>query len=101
MVYCPHEKRGERSLCIYMQLSLLYEALKFAVELVRHPVHAESAHPISPIYLLKPRFPNNSEICLLYSHKQQQIFNTCRWQYHIRSQRTDYPSRTVESNSLR
>ena len=39
MVYCPHEKWGERSLYIHMQLILLYEALKFVAELLRHPVY--------------------------------------------------------------
>ena len=38
MVYCPHEKRGLRSLYIYVQLIFLYEALKFVRELLRHPV---------------------------------------------------------------
>ena len=40
MVYCPYEKRGKRSLHIYMQLILLYEALKFVAELLRHPVYS-------------------------------------------------------------
>ena len=39
MVYCPHEKRGKRSLYIYMQLILLYESLKFIAELLRHLVY--------------------------------------------------------------
>ena len=38
---------------------------------------SESAHPITPIYLLKPRFSDNSETCLLFIRKQQQIFTTC------------------------
>ena len=29
--------------------------------------------------------------CLLFSHKQQQIFTTCCCQYHIRNQRTRLP----------
>ena len=33
----------------------------------------------------------NSEICLLFSRKQQKIFATCCWQYHIRNQRTRLP----------
>ena len=37
MVHCPH-KNGKRSLYICMQLILLYEALKFVAEPLRHPV---------------------------------------------------------------
>ena len=57
--------------------------------------------PDYPNKTLKPRFWYNSEICLLFSRKQQQIFIICCWQYHIRNQRTRLPSRTVESNYLR
>ena len=35
-------------------------------------------HPISLVKLLKPRFLDNFEICILFSRKQQQIFITCR-----------------------
>ena len=34
-----------------------------------------------------------------FSRKQQQIFITCRWHYHISV--PDYPNRTVKSKSLR
>ena len=37
----------------------------------------ESAHPIIQVEPLKPRFWDNSEICLFFSRKQQQIFTTC------------------------
>ena len=41
--------------------------------------------------ILKPRFWHNSEVCLLFSRKQQQIFIIYSWQYHIRNQRTRLP----------
>ena len=50
--------------------------------------YSESAYPITPLEPLKPRFWNNTEICLLFNRKQQQIFTTCYWQYHIQDQYT-------------
>ena len=50
-------------------------------------IFVTSGYPRSP---LKPRFWHNSEICLLFTPEQQQIFITCCWQYHIRNQRTYY-----------
>ena len=38
---------------------------------------AESVYPITPVEPLKPRFWDNSEICLLFSRKQQQMFIVC------------------------
>ena len=38
---------------------------------------SESAHPIIQVEQLRPRFCDNSEICLLFTRKQQQIFTTC------------------------
>ena len=40
-------------------------------------ITSESAHPIIQVEQLKQRFWHNSEICLLFSRKQQQIFTTC------------------------
>ena len=37
--------------------------------------NSESTYPITPVEQLKPRFWDDSEICLLYIRKQQQIFN--------------------------
>ena len=54
-------------------------------------IKSESAYPITPVEPLKPRFWYNSEICLLFSRKQQQISTTCCWQYHIRNQRPRLP----------
>ena len=39
---------------------------------------AESVYPITPVEPLKPRFWDNSEICLLFSRKQQQMFDWIR-----------------------
>ena len=39
-------------------------------------ITSESAHPIIQVEQLKQRFWHNSKICLLFSHKQQQIFTT-------------------------
>ena len=33
--------------------------------------YSESAYPITPVEPLKPRFCDNSEICLLFIRKQQ------------------------------
>ena len=38
---------------------------------------SESAYIIIQVEQLKQRFWHNSEICLLFSRKQQQIFTTC------------------------
>ena len=54
-------------------------------------ITSESAHPIIQVEQLKQHFWHNSEICLLFSRKQQQIFTTCCWQYHIQNQRTRLP----------
>ena len=39
--------------------------------------YLESAYPITPVEPLKSRFWDNSEICLLFSRKQQQLFSMC------------------------
>ena len=39
-------------------------------------IKSEFAYPITPVEPLKPRFWDNSEICLLFSRKQQ-VFTTC------------------------
>lgn len=41
--------------------------------------------------MLKPRFSDHSENCLLFNSKQQQIITICCREYHTRNQRTDYP----------
>ena len=53
--------------------------------------YSESAYPITPVQSLKRRFWDIAEICLLFNRKEQQIFITCCWQYHIRNQRTRVP----------
>ena len=53
--------------------------------------YSESAFPITPVELLKPRFWDNFEICLLFVVNN----NT-----YLPISVPDYPSRTVESISL-
>ena len=69
------------------ELHILYVA-KFIITLS----NSESAYLITPVVTLKPRFWDNSEVCLLFSRKQQQqICIICCWQYYIRNQRTRLP----------
>ena len=53
--------------------------------------YSESAYPITPVEPLKARFWDNFEISLLVIRKQQEIFITSCWQYHIRNQRIQLP----------
>ena len=62
--------------------------IKNICHLILASITSESAHPITPVEPLKPRFWDNSGICLLFTRKQQQIFTTCCWQYYIWNQRT-------------
>ena len=64
-------------------------------------ITSESAHPITPVEPLKPCFWNNSEICLPL------VVNKNKYLPHVvdniifKISVSDYPSRTVESKSLR
>ena len=55
------------------QLLLLTNICHMIITLIK----SKSAHPIIRVEPLKPRFWDNSEICLPFSRKQQQISTTC------------------------
>ena len=72
------------------KLLLIIESLRIC-HLMLMWMYPESSYLIAPVEPLKPRLWDNSEIYLLFSRKQQQIFIICCWHYHIRNQRTRLP----------
>ena len=65
--------------------------------------YSESAYPITPVLPiepLKPRFWDKIEICLLFGHKQQQIFITCFDNIIFGINVPNYPCITVETTFL-
>ena len=61
--------------------------------------YSESAYPITPVQALKPRFWNNSEICLLLVVNNKYV--SCVVENFIFGISVpDYPSRTVETTLL-
>ena len=63
--------------------------------------NSESAYPITLVEPLKPRFWDNSEICLLLVVNNNKYLPYVIDNIIFRISVPDYPSRTVESNSLR
>ena len=78
-----------------------YTILKFIYYMLLTMLYLESAYMINPLEPLKPRFLHISEMCLLFSRKQQQILSYVVDNIIFRISIPDYPSRTVESKSLR
>ena len=64
-------------------------------------IKSESAHPITPVEWLKPRFWESSEICSLLAVNNNKYSPHFVDNLIFRINVPDYPSRTVESDSLR
>ena len=62
--------------------------------------YSESAYPITPVQALKPRFWNNSEICLLLVVNNNKYLSYVVENFIFAINVPDYPSGTVETTFL-